>query len=150
MPVSRPNLIVCLGLTLLLGACGEKETIESQRPRVVVQVAETNDYAAAATLTGDIQARVQTELSFRVGGKLVERKADVGDRVGKGDVLAVIDPGDLSLQAQAAKAQLAAADADLVRARGDLARYAKLVDQQLISRSTYDAQLAAWKAAEVS
>ena len=92
MPVSRPNLIVCLGLTLLLGACGEKTTIESQRPRVVVQVAETNDYAAAATLTGDIQARVQTELSFRVGGKIISRSVDVGDRVTAKQVLARLDP----------------------------------------------------------
>ncbi len=51
------------------------------------------------------------------------------------------------LQAQAAQAQLAAAEAELARSRGDLDRYAKLVEQQLVSRSAYDAQKAAYEAA---
>jgi multidrug efflux system membrane fusion protein len=63
-------------------------------------------------------------------------------------VLALLDAGDFALQAQAAQAQLAAADADLVRARGDRDRYAKLVGDKLISQSAYDAQVAAYKAAE--
>lgn len=142
-----PRFSAVLALALL-AACGKApEAPAPVRPVLVVHPLPVRD-AGLLAFPGEVKARHESPLSFRVGGKLVERKADVGDRVGKGDVLAVVDPGDLSLQARAAKAQLAAADADLVRAKGDLARYAKLVDQQLISRSAYDAQLAAWKAAE--
>lgn len=143
MPVSRPNLIVCLGLTLLLGACGEKETIESQRPRVVVQVAETNDYAAAATLTGDIQARVQTELSFRVGGKIISRSVDVGDRVTAKQVLARLDPKDLQTDVDSAAAQVFAEQARVTQASTAFARQQKLLPKGYTSQSEYDTAEAA-------
>ncbi len=78
----------------------------------------------------------------------MERRVDVGDRVRAGDVLAVLDPGDLQAQARAAQAQLAAAEAELGRARADQARFARLGRDQLVSRSTVDAQNAASAAAQ--
>ncbi len=66
----------------------------------------------------------------------------------RGQVLAVLDPGDLQAQARAAQAQLAAAEAELGRARADQARFAKLAGDQLVSRSTLDAQNAAATAAQ--
>uniref|UniRef100_A0A1I7YHH3 Efflux transporter periplasmic adaptor subunit n=1 Tax=Steinernema glaseri TaxID=37863 RepID=A0A1I7YHH3_9BILA len=50
-------------------------------PRVAVQQVKAGDFAASVTLTGDVQARVQADLSFRVGGKIIERNVDVGDHV---------------------------------------------------------------------
>jgi len=67
--------------------------------------------------------------------------------VHRGDVLAELDPSDLQLQARASDAQLAAAQAELARAGADRARYAKLAQQQLVSRSALDAQDAAYAAA---
>ena len=137
-------------LLLLVGlaACGgREEPTETPRPALVVRPGG----GAAAALTayaGEIRARQESPLSFRIGGNLLRREVSAGDKVRHGQLLAVLDPGDQALQAQAAQAQLAAAEADLVRARGDLTRYSKLVEQQLISRSAYDAQLAAFKAAE--
>ena len=87
-------------------------------------------------------------MSFRVGGNLVKRHVDAGQRVKKGDVLAELDVADFALQARASQAQLAAAEADLVRARDDLKRYQVLADQQLVSRSQLDQQSAAFKAAQ--
>ena len=104
--------------------------------------------AALFVYPGEIRAREESALSFRVGGNLVARNVDVGAQVRRGDVLAVLDAQDLALQAQAAQAQLAAAEADLARARGDRDRFGKLVDEQLVSRSAYDAQVATFKAAE--
>jgi multidrug efflux system membrane fusion protein len=72
---------------------------------------------------------------------------DVGDEVKRGQLLAELDPGDLRLQAQAVQAQVAAAEAELARAAADRARYAKLAQQQLVSRSALDAQNAAYAAA---
>lgn len=140
------------GLFLLivvgLAACGGGDkTVEAPRPALVVTPGGGAE-AALSAYAGEIRAREESALSFRVGGNLIRRNVDTGARVRRGEVLALLDPGDLSLQAQAAQAQLAAAEADLVRARGDRDRFAKLVDQQMVSRSAYDAQVAAYKAAE--
>lgn len=131
-----------------LAACGgETGTAEVARPVLVVQPGG-GAQAALSAYAGEVRAREESPLSFRVGGNLVRRNVDAGSSVKRGEVLAVLDVADLSLQAQAAQAQLAAAEADLVRARGDRDRYAKLVGQQMVSRSAYDAQNAAYKAAE--
>ncbi|MEL1262936.1 efflux RND transporter periplasmic adaptor subunit [Pseudoxanthomonas putridarboris] len=130
-----------------LAACSAEPAAETPRPALVVHAGGGVE-AALSAYAGEIRAREESPLSFRVGGNLVRRNVDAGARVRRGEVLAVLDPGDFALQAQAAQAQLAAAEADLVRARGDRDRYAKLVGDQLISQSTYDAQEAAYKAAE--
>ena len=136
-------VVLMAGLT----ACSADKPAESPRPALVVQPGGGAD-AALSAYAGEVRAREESLLSFRVGGNLIRRNVDAGARVQKGEVLALLDPGDFALQAQAAPAQLAAAEADLARARGDRDRYAKLVGDQLISRSAYDAQVAAYKAAE--
>ena len=139
-------LVVAVGLGL--AACGnDKAPVETRRTVLVVQPGNLAGGGVSA-FAGEIHARQENPLAFRVGGNLQRRLVDAGDAVRRGQVLAELDPGDQTLQANAAKAQLAAADADLARTRGDLARYKKLLDQQLVSRSSYDAQLAAYKAAE--
>src|SRR6478752_3598986 len=89
---------------------------------VVVAEAGRADVAYA----GEVRAREESQLGFRVGGKLVRRLVDVGDRVHAGELLAELDPGDLQLQASATQAQLAAAQAELARAAADRTRFAKL------------------------
>lgn len=135
-----------LGLTLLLAACaGADRPPEKARPVLVTRAGDAA--AGVVAFAGEIRAREESPLSFRVGGNLIRRDVDVGARVKRGDLLAMLDPGDLRLQAQAAQAQLAAAEAELVRARADQARYEQLAKQQLVSRSTLDAQNAAYQAA---
>ncbi len=128
--------------------CGSGDA-EPVAPRpVLVTHPSGGAQAALSAYPGEIRAREESALSFRVGGNLIERNVDVGAQVRRGDVLAVLDAQDLALQAQAAQAQLAAAEADLARARGDRDRFGQLVEQQLVSRSAYDAQVAAYKAAD--
>jgi len=69
--MAGPGLKIVLGLSLLalLSACDKEKPVEKDRPRVFVQEVKLADYAVNITLTGDVQARVQTELSFRVGGR---------------------------------------------------------------------------------
>ncbi len=132
--------------TLLLSACnGGGEPQEAARPVLVTRAGDAAPNVVA--FAGEIRAREESALSFRVGGNLVRRDVDVGARVKKGDLLAVLDPGDLRLQAQGAQAQLAAAEAELGRARADQARYQALAQQQLVSRSALDAQNASYQAA---
>ena len=144
-PRLMPALMIVA--SLLLAACaGDEATVESARPVLVTRPQAAVD--GFSSLAGEIRAREESPLSFRVGGKLVERRVDVGDHVKQGDVLATLDAGDLQARARAARAQLAAAEAELGRARADRARFATLAEQQLVSRSTMDAQDAATVAAE--
>lgn len=137
---------VLFGAALLSGCGGQQQTAEAPRPVLVTHpLAVVN---GASAFAGEVRARKESPLSFRVGGNLVERRVDVGDHVKRGDLLAVLDAGDLQAQARAAQAQLAAAQAELGRARADQARYAKLGQDQLVSRSTIDAQNAAASAAQ--
>ena len=131
-----------LGMALLatLAGCGGQEPVtETPRPVLVVHPAAGADTAPAA-YAGDIRARNESPLSFRVGGNLVKRLVDAGDRVRRGQLLAELDPGDAALQASAAQAEM-------IRIGGDLERYRKLVAQKLVSQSTFDAQQAAYRAA---
>ena len=137
-------LLLMLGLA---GCGGQSEPVETARPVLVVHPGG-GAQAALSAYAGEIRAREESPLSFRVGGNLIRRNVDAGAQVKQGQVLAVLDADDLSLQAQASQAQLAAAEADLLRARGDRDRYAKLVGDKLVSQSTFDAQNAAYKAAE--
>ena len=134
-------------LSFALAACsGGDAAVVAPRP-VLVAHPQAAAGASALAYPGEVRAREEAALSFRVGGKLVRRHVDVGDRVVRGQLLAELDPGDLQLQAQAAQAQLAAAQAQLARASADRARYQALADDQLVSRSALDAQQAAWAAA---
>lgn len=134
-------------LALALSACGNgPQAAAPPRPVLVVHPAPATD-ATALAYAGEVRAREESALSFRVGGNLVRRLVDVGDQVKRGQLLAELDPGDLQLQVQAAQAQLAAAEGERARAAADRARYASLAQQQLVSRSAMDAQQAAYAAA---
>jgi multidrug efflux system membrane fusion protein len=136
-----------LSLAVVLAACGGGDApAEPTRPVLVVLPGEGPGSAPSA-FAGEIRAREESPLSFRIGGQIVRRLADAGDRVHRGDVLAELDPGDERLQVDAAQAQLAAAEGELARATADQKRYAHLADEQLVSRSTLDAQNAAYIAA---
>ena len=139
--------VAALALALLLAACGNGGPGAAPARPVLVE----RPQPAAGTgrsFPGEIRAREESPLAFRVGGKLVRREAEVGDRVAAGQLLATLDPGDFQAQARAAEARLAAAEAQLTRAAADRARYAALAADQLVSRSTLDAQEAAWRAAD--
>jgi len=131
-----------------LAACsGPEQAPQAAVPVLVVHPGEQAGQGTAS-FPGTIRARQESPLSFRVGGNLVKRHVDAGQRVKQGDVLAELDVADFALQARASQAQLAAAEADLARTRDDLKRYQVLADQQLVSRSQLDQQSAAFKAAQ--
>ncbi|MCB1655221.1 MAG: efflux RND transporter periplasmic adaptor subunit, partial [Pseudomonadales bacterium] len=77
----RNKAVMGLSLLVLLTACGKERPTEPLSPRVYVQQVSTREFAPPIQLSGDIQARVETQLSFRVGGKIIERKVDVGQTV---------------------------------------------------------------------
>lgn len=144
-----PTRALATGLCVLaLAACGSGEAPpEAPRP-VLVERPGGGAEAALAAYPGEIRAREESPLSFRIGGNLVRRHVDAGAEVRAGQVLAELDPGDQRAQVAAAQAQLSAAEAELARSRADRARYQALARDQLVSVSAMDAQDAAWKAAE--
>ena len=151
----RTACVRTTGLILLaaaLAACGNGDKVPPPPPRpVLVARADAVTGHGADGLSayaGEVRAREEAALSFRVGGKLVRRLVDVGDRVQRGDLLAELDPADLHLQVEVLQAQRTAAEAQLARARADHARTASLSRDQLVSRSALDQQTAALRAAE--
>lgn len=130
----------------LVGCSSDAKPVEAARP-VLVTLPGGGTAAALTAYAGEIRAREESPLAFLVDGRIVRRNVDVGDHVRKGDVLAVLDADDYAAQVRAARAHLTAAEAELARARADQARFARLGEQQLVSRSALDAQDAAAAAA---
>jgi RND family efflux transporter MFP subunit len=103
--------------------------------------------ADTAVFAGEVKPRHETDLAFRIGGKIVERRVDVGATVRKGQPLARLDPSDVALQAQAAEAAVAAARTESDFARAELARYEGLYRQKFVSESALDAKRNAMQSA---
>ncbi|MNB85714.1 Multidrug resistance protein MdtE precursor [compost metagenome] len=143
MVVPGFKVVMALSVVTLLTACDEKKPVQEYLPRVFVQVVKPADYAVPVTLTGDIQARVQTELSFRVGGKIIQRSVDVGDRVTAKQVLARLDPKDLQTNVDSAQAQVVAEQARVTQSAAAFVRQQKLLPKGYTSQSEYDSAQAA-------
>ena len=140
--------LYALTLTLALAGCASEATSDKLARPAVVQQALPAPAQSVDTYAGEVRARYESVLAFRVGGKLQERKVDIGARVKDGDVLAVLEPQDLALQVSAARANAASAKADLALAKAELDRHAAMLEKGYISRSMYDARKNAWEAAQ--
>jgi multidrug efflux system membrane fusion protein len=129
-----------LVLPLLLAACGEAPPPPAVAPVVKTLVAGDAAVAEARSYAGEVRARHETTLAFRVGGKMIARLVDVGAQVVPGQELARLDAADLALQAGQAEAQRALAAADA-------ARYRDLRAKNFVSQSALDARETALTAA---
>jgi RND family efflux transporter MFP subunit len=150
-PVYFRSLLIATGAGLcmaLLAGCGKEKPREPELPRVQIQEVKTSEYAAAVALTGDVQARVQTQLSFRVGGKIIQRMVDVGDRVSARQVLAKLDPKDLQTNVDSAIAAEAAEQARVKQTSAAFVRQQKLLPKGYTSHSEYDSAQAALRSSQ--
>lgn len=136
--MSRYPLLALLPLAVLLAACSpaEPESNTSPRPALVVQPG-TGD-ALRDIYPGEVRARYEPELAFRIGGKISRRMVTVGDRVEAGQPLAELNAEDVRLELDAARARLASARSDQRLARSELERYRTLLERQVISQSQFD------------
>ena len=126
------------GAVLLISACGKKEAdVAPIRPALVVKVAGS---AAADVdiLTGEIRARVESDHAFRVGGKIMKRLVDAGAVVKRGQPLAQLDPQDVKLSADAARAQVNALQTEADFAEAEQKRFRDLKAQGFVSQSALD------------
>ncbi|MET3133170.1 multidrug efflux system membrane fusion protein [Oxalobacteraceae bacterium GrIS 1.11] len=144
-----PLPITSLLLTsVLLSACSKPaEKTEDIRP-VRVLVLESSNTAINAEFSGEVRPRVESRLGFRVGGKIVQRKVDVGTMVKHGQLLMQLDPQDLQLAQAQALAGLRGAETNRDLARSELARYQELRSKNFVSQAVLDAKLSTLKAAQ--
>ncbi len=138
-------LTVVVLLALVLAACSDVTSStdpRTQSPLVRVALVEA-DVKAERSFTGIVAARVQSDLGFRVPGKIQERLVDTGQAVERGQPLMRIDPTDLMLAARAHEQAVAAARARVRQTAEDEARYRDLVSRGAVSASAYDSARAA-------
>lgn len=137
-PMRAGAPIILMAFAALLAGCKEPPP-KVPEPRLVraEQVAlEVKELRS--TYSGEVRARYESALAFRVGGKIIAREIEVGQTVKKGQVLARLDPSDTRLSAEAARSQLAAVQAEHEQAKLDLARYAKLLEGKVVSQADFD------------
>ena len=135
---------------LALVACSRQAPVEEPVRSVKLLTVGTTDLNAQAEYAADIRARIESRLGFRVAGKLIQRQAEAGQRVQAGQVLAQIDPQDYQLAAQAAQAQLAAAQTQRDLSQAELRRFEGLRAQNFISSVELERREAAFKAADAT
>ncbi|MBP1202992.1 RND family efflux transporter MFP subunit [Duganella sp. 1411] len=126
-------------LPFALVACGDKPPADPRTAAPLVRVATIRDAAdASRVFTGTVAARVQSDLGFRVSGKVSQRLVDAGQTVKRGQPLMRIDPVDLKLAAHAQQEAVAAARARARQTADEEARYRDLRGTGAISSSAYD------------
>ena len=142
------RVLPAFAVALCLSACDqEPQPVEDVRPVHVVEV-KLDGGGMRTTYTGDVRARYETALSFRVAGKIVERRVEVASRVARGEVLARLDPSDYLLNIEAAKSQLAAARSDYAQAQDELKRFRELHEKKFISAAEFDRRQTAYDVAK--
>lgn len=139
-----------LAVSALLAACGKPaESPAPVRSVRTLVVAETGGQLERE-FAGEVRARTESRLGFQVGGKVVRRMVDSGQTVRKGQPLAQLDAQDLRLSQDAARAGVAAAEAQATQAAADLRRFTDLKAQGFISQAQLDRYQAMATAAEAS
>ena len=133
-------LLITLPLMLAVAGCGEESRADAEREARPVKIAVVDPAATSRTLTfsGVVRPRIESAIGFRVAGKVVERRVNVGDRVDVGQVIARLDDTDLKLAENAATAAVEAARTRRSVAAVNLERAQKLLPQSFISYAAYD------------
>jgi RND family efflux transporter MFP subunit len=150
--VLQLSATAALALTCgLVAGCHESHAKSGADAAALVKVTHPSlAEVAPAEYTGTIHARIESDLGFRVAGKIVERLVDPGQVVHRGQALMTLDPTNLSLAAMAAHQRLLAAEAETTRAAAEEARQQSLLADGAISAATYDTGLAAAHAASAN
>ena len=137
-----------VGLLLVLVACSKPAPVDEPVRAVKVMTVGEQRLQSGLEYAGEVRARSESRLGFRVSGKLTQRFVDVGQRVKAGQLLAQLDPQDYKLAADAARAQLAGAATNRDLAAADYKRFKELKEQNFISGAELERRETALKAAQ--
>ena len=147
---SRPFFFCSLLVTAVLVGCSRPAPPEEPVRSVKLLTVGVGALQSSLEYSGEVRARVESRLGFRVAGKIVQRQAELGQRVKAGQVLAQLDPRDYQLAAEASRAQVASATTQRDLAAADLKRYQALKDQNFISGAELERREASLKAAQAT
>ena len=132
------RLVLMLAAGLLLAACSKEEPApEPVRPVLSMQV-KAEDQENLGRFAGTIQARYESNLGFRVPGRIARRLVDVGAEVEKGALLAVLDPTDQQNQLRAAQGDLARVQAQFINAQANARRQQELFNRGVGAQAQLD------------
>jgi RND family efflux transporter MFP subunit len=134
--------------SLMLLGCSKPAPQPEPIRAVKVMTVGVRPMQAGLEYAGEVRPRVESRLGFRVGGKLVARPVEVGQRVQAGQMLAKVDPQDLKLASDALRAQLAVTATNRDLAASDFKRYQGLKEQNFISAAELERREALFKAAQ--
>lgn len=135
-------------LLAVLAGCSRQEAPPEPVRAVKLITVGASPLQTQLEYAGEVRARVESRLGFRVAGKIVQRQAELGQRVQAGQVLAQLDPRDYQLAADASRAQVVAATTQRNLASADFKRYAQLKAQNFISGAELERREASLKAAQ--
>lgn len=141
---TRLSLLVAAAV---LAACSKPAPPPEAVRAVRTQVVSADSAGGVHEYAAEVRPRTESRLSFRVGGKLVRREVDLGDTVKAGQVLAQLDPQDLRLGQDAARAAVNSAQVNWQQAEADFKRFKELRDQGFISAAELERRETTLKAA---
>jgi RND family efflux transporter MFP subunit len=152
-PQRLPRLLLVAAPALVLMLCGCKQEVakEAPPPRPVrTVVVEKGGLGQSIVLTGQIQAEKEVALAFRIGGRIVERSVDTGDRVTPDQVVAKLDPQNELNSLRSQRAALSAAQARLEQDSNHFDRQDTLLKQGWTTRANFDQAQQALRTAQAA
>lgn len=145
----RKVLAAACAVLVLAAGCGKQEQAAVQPPMVKYQRVSESAVNSSSSYAGTVRGRYETNLAFQVGGQILSRQVQLGDRVTAGQVLMTIDPKDVAQKASQGEAGVQSAEAQLRLAEANYGRYQQLYDANAVSamvldqyRTSYNAALA--------
>ncbi len=144
-------VILCFAGGLLWQTTRQTEPAAgTNAPLVRIAPVRSVDMAATYAYPGEVRGRYESELAFRVSGKIINRSVNLGDEVYAGEVLMQLDPQDVEQLVTANAAQVAAAEAQLELAASNLRRYRQLYVEAAVSRAQLDQYQSAYDVAQAT
>lgn len=141
------SVVALLALLVVLAGCKPEDTPAALQ-LVRALVVDPKSIAEDRHAVGEVKPRYESDLSFRVAGKVLSRPVDVGASVKQGDTLATLDTQDYQNRLRSAEAEVSSAEATLINAQATEARQAKLLKDGWTPKATYDTALQNLQAAE--
>lgn len=148
LPFRGLAIVLAPALALVVASCSRPTAAPEPVRAVKLMTVQMGQMHAQPEFAGEVRARTELRLGFRVAGKILRRPAEIGQRVKRGDLLAQLDPQDLRLATQAAQAQVTQAQTSRDLAVNELQRAQSLKEQNFISGVEVDRRQATLNAAQ--
>lgn len=143
-------VLVAAGLSCLLRFYSTPKKVVQEPLLVRSMVVKVDEDLQSFKYSGEVHGRYESQLAFRVNGKILVRNVDVGSMVKPGDILMQLDSADSQLSVQIGEAALNSAESKMKLAQDNLVRKQTLYEGGALSKAEYDAAIDAYNAAEAA